>query len=347
MKRLLLAILLTSTASQAAPPPITVTVSQSDAVNVRIDSNTAPAVTVAVPAGGDVLSIVTAGPQGIPGAPGQAGTPGAPGPGVPPGGATGQVLAKESGTDYRTIWIDPPVGPAAPGDYSWGNITDKPLVFPPDAHTQGIGTINGLQTALDGKETSGAAATAIAALPAVARTGRYPDLTDRPAIPQACVDVYDGRDGAPGATGSTGPAGPANSLAIGAVTTGNPGTDAAATITGTPPSQTLSLVIPRGEPGASASITQSAVLGVLDDPTTDAVLWVQQAVGEPATNAKSGTRDSGGNAKQWVDGNGTIVRQCITGDTAPAFKMLNPSGTVIYSVDCDNTMTFTGTVTIK
>lgn len=164
---------------------------------------------------------------------------------------------------------------------------------------------------------------------------------------EACVDVYDGAPGATGAAGADGAPGPANELAIGTVTTGDPGTDAAATITGTPPSQTLSLVIPRGDPGPAANITQSNVLAALDDPTTDAVLWVQAGVGETATNAKSGTKDSSGNARQWVDGNGTVVRQCITSDSAPAFKMLSSSGATIYTVSCDNTMTFTGTVTIK
>jgi hypothetical protein len=32
--------------------------------------------------------------------------------GVPAGGTTGQVLAKTSGTDYHTQWIDPPAGPS-------------------------------------------------------------------------------------------------------------------------------------------------------------------------------------------------------------------------------------------
>jgi len=51
---------------------------------------------------------------------------------------------------------------------------------------------------------------------------------------------------APGATGPTGPAGPSNSLAIGTVTTGT----AAATITGTAPTQTLNLVLPAGATGS-------------------------------------------------------------------------------------------------
>ena len=34
----------------------------------------------------------------------------------------------------------------------WQQVTNKPSTFPPSAHTQGIGTIDGLQDALDGKE---------------------------------------------------------------------------------------------------------------------------------------------------------------------------------------------------
>jgi len=56
--------------------------------------------------------------------------------------------------------------------------------------------------------------------------------------------------GATGATGATGPAGPANSLTIGEVQTGAPGSAADAVITGAPPNQTLSLTIPRGDTGA-------------------------------------------------------------------------------------------------
>lgn len=41
---------------------------------------------------------------------GPAGSPGSPGVGVPTGGTTGQILAKDTDTDYDTEWIDPPSG---------------------------------------------------------------------------------------------------------------------------------------------------------------------------------------------------------------------------------------------
>jgi uncharacterized protein YjlB len=46
------------------------------------------------------------GPQGDPGDPGEPGDPGDPGAGVAVGGTTGQVLAKNSDTDFDTEWVD-------------------------------------------------------------------------------------------------------------------------------------------------------------------------------------------------------------------------------------------------
>lgn len=46
--------------------------------------------------------------------------------------------------------------------------------------------------------------------------------------------------------GPLGPSGPPNTLTIGEVTTGAPGSEAVATITGDPPNQVLNLTIPAG-----------------------------------------------------------------------------------------------------
>lgn len=59
--------------------------------------------------------------------------------------------------------------------------------------------------------------------------------------------------GPKGDDGPAGPAGPANTLSIGTVATGEPGTEAAATITGTAPNQTLNLTIPRGSDGTDGA----------------------------------------------------------------------------------------------
>ncbi|WP_143861458.1 hypothetical protein [Nocardia amikacinitolerans] len=59
--------------------------------------------------------------------------------------------------------------------------------------------------------------------------------------------------GPQGDEGPIGDTGPANSLSIGTVTTGAPGSAASASITGTPPSQVLSMTIPRGDVGPAGS----------------------------------------------------------------------------------------------
>ena len=57
--------------------------------------------------------------------------------------------------------------------------------------------------------------------------------------------------GAQGQPGPQGQPGEPNTLTIGTVTTGEPGTQASATITGTSPNQILNLTIPRGNTGAT------------------------------------------------------------------------------------------------
>jgi hypothetical protein len=91
--------------------------------------------------------------------------------------------------------------------------------------------------------TIGSVVTLAAGSSAVATiTGTSPNQILSLSIPRGDV----GANGSAGAAGVAGPAGPANSLTIGTVTTG---ATASATITGTAPNQTLSLVLPRGEKG--------------------------------------------------------------------------------------------------
>ena len=61
-----------------------------------------------------------------------------------------------------------------------------------------------------------------------------------------------GEIGPTGATGANGPAGETPTLTIGTVTTGDPGTEAAASITGTAPNFVLNLTIPQGPTGPVA-----------------------------------------------------------------------------------------------
>ena len=58
--------------------------------------------------------------------------------------------------------------------------------------------------------------------------------------------------GPTGPTGATGPTGTTPTLTIGTVTTGAPGTEASATITGTAPDYVLNLTIPQGPTGPTA-----------------------------------------------------------------------------------------------
>ena len=64
-----------------------------------------------------------------------------------------------------------------------------------------------------------------------------------------------GETGEVGPTGPTGPAGETPVLTIGTVTTGDPGTEASATITGTAPNFILNLTIPQGPTGPQAIVT--------------------------------------------------------------------------------------------
>ncbi len=90
-----------------------------------------------------------------------------------------------------------------------------------------------------------------------------------------------GPPGATGATGSTGATGPANSLAIGTVSTLSAGSSATASVTGTAPSQTLSLGIPTGATGATGTAGAAATVTV---GTT-----ITGAAGTNATVTNSGT----------------------------------------------------------
>ena len=83
--------------------------------------------------------------QGPAGATGATGPQGDPGEGVPSGGTTGQLLAKNSNTNYDTEWIDPP------NSAVWGGITGT------------LSNQTDLQNALNGKENTGVAAGLVSA----------------------------------------------------------------------------------------------------------------------------------------------------------------------------------------
>lgn len=77
------------------------------------------------------------------------------------------------------------------------------------------------------------------------------ELLNRPTGPTGDIGPT-GPTGDIGPTGPTGDVGPTPTLTIGTITTGAPGTDATATITGTSPDFILNLTIPQGPTGPAA-----------------------------------------------------------------------------------------------
>ena len=130
--------------------------------------------------------------------------------------------------------------PAAPIDVSVSLTGDRgPQGDVGPANTLAIGTV-----------ASGATAAATI-------TGTAPSQTLNLTLPVG----PQGATGSQGATGAQGPAGPANTLSVGTVTTGAAGSSVAATITGTSPSQTLNLTIPRGDTGSVGSTGATGATG--------------------------------------------------------------------------------------
>jgi len=124
----------------------------------------------------------------------------------------------------------------------------------PTGATGATGPANSLSV---GTVTSGASASATI-------TGSAPSQTLNLVLPK-------GDTGATGTTGATGATGPANSLSIGTVSSG---TTASATITGTPPAQTLNLVLPKGDTGATGATGATGPQGADGIPAGSIMAWV-------------------------------------------------------------------------
>lgn len=119
-----------------------------------------------------------------------------------------------------------------------------------DANTLTMGTVTTLP--------AGSSATATI-------TGTAPNQTLNLGLPVGAVGAT-GATGATGAVGATGATGPANSLSVGTVTTGA----AAASITGTAPSQTLNLTLPNFSPQSPVSRTVAVATAYQHTDTTKA-----------------------------------------------------------------------------
>jgi hypothetical protein len=174
----------------------------------------------------------------------------------------------------------------------------------PLAHNQAASTITGLATvATSGRYSdlsglpllfSGNYSDLIGkpALSTVATSGSYADLSNKPtipaaqvnsdwaagsglaqilnkpAIPMACVDIFDGAPGEQGPQGPPGNTGASGTIAVGTVTTGAPGTNVVVTDTGTPSAAIFNFTIPRGADGDISNITQAQILAKIAELST-------------------------------------------------------------------------------
>lgn len=142
--------------------------------------------------------------------------------------------------------------------------------------------------------------------------------------PTAVISEQDGAKhvafGIPkGDKGDKGDTGATPEITIGTVTTGAPGTDASATMTGTPEAPVLSLTIPRGMPGEG---NVSSVAGVMPDEDGDVPLSAADVGAYAAENIRSLTFSIAASA--W-SGTGpytyTITDSGVTANTWCTFEL--------------------------
>lgn len=179
--------------------------------------------------------------------------------------------------------------------------------------------------------------------------------------PTAVISDVDGHKhvafGIPaGQTGPQGDTGATPEITIGTVTTGAPGTDASATMTGTPEAPVLSLTIPRGLPGEG---NVSSVAGVMPDEDGDVPLSAADVGAYPdggirsltfsiAASAWAGTgpytytlTDSGVTANTWCDFELTsAVQALLTADVA----WTTSAGQIALSTQARPAGTLSGTI---
>ena len=138
-----------------------------------------------------------------PGPKGEPGQDGAPGVGVPAGGTTGQVLAKKSGTDYDTEWVDQTGGgsgtPGEDGGYYQPNVdTSGNLTW--TASKDDMPAVAG-SNIMGPKGNPGADGFSPIATVTQTETGATISIQD--ATGTTTATITNGQDGAPGADGHT------------------------------------------------------------------------------------------------------------------------------------------------
>jgi hypothetical protein len=134
---------------------------------------------------------------------------------------------------------------------------------------------------------------------------------------QSTIEIYTTQPAYP-----NGPAGPPNVLSIGTVTTGDPGTQAAATISGTSPEQVLNFQIPRGAQG---------VQGPVGPPGPGGIVGPQGEAGPAGPTGPQGATGPAGPAGP-------------TGPTGPAAEVTNTAVNAAIATDPAASRTAMGAV---
>ena len=139
------------------------------------------------------------------------------------------------------------------------------------------------------------------------------------------LSVVDGTELQLSLNGPTGPTGPANVLNIGTVTTAETGVSASATITGSSPTQTLNLTLPKGNTGSTGP---QGIQGV-------------QGIAGPNTITSSTSTDKTG----YIFGNGTTIAgaTAATKDGTPNTLVLRSAeGAATFSTNLSSVPAVTG-----
>lgn len=145
------------------------------------------------------------------------------------------------------------------------------------------------------------------------------DLTNLSPVPSADGTFY--------LVGPTGAAGPANTLSVSSTTTGNPGTNASVTVSGTSPNQSLAFTIPRGTTGDTGATGPTGPTGLTG---AQGIQGIQGLKGDKGDTGNTGT--TGATGSQGIQGiqgvKGDKGDTGNTGATGPRGEGLTILGTV-------------------
>lgn len=251
------------------------------------------------------------GPQGPPGPPGPQGPAGPQGPSGPTG-ATGAVGPQGPKGDTGDTGPQGPQGIQGPQGNAATVDVGTIIAIAPDATPQvtNTGTVHDaiLNFAIpQGYDGFSPVAT-------VTQNTGSATITITDELGTTTATVYDGQDGAPGQQGPAGQDGAAATITVGSTTTGNAGTNASVTNSGTSSAAVLDFVIPRGADGQNgtngtdgadgfspiATVTQNT--GSATISITDANGTTTATVNDGATGATGATGPQGPEGPQGPTG---------------------------------------------